>query len=298
MSFPVLNAASVELRNSLRSFVGATAIEEVTVAPPAGDQDEVSFLRLVSWSYVLLFEAGRVSIGYLLELPPAGDRARDPKGAKALVHDLRTWSFHNVGFGSEREIALSRRVRRWFIETCGACPPHDNQAWSMCFLALCDEMQAVVVHCQRAMTTVLQGEDDGEVATADLRRRIDRAWSAGQFQELMGDVALRLGIEVDTRKFCERRLTNWRTYLECLPEDDVLVDRLTAMMERDLLAHVEDVLPVNGREIMDFFGVDPGPDVGRALRLAQKLFRDGLRGRQAILDRLSVDQGLWRIAGP
>lgn len=298
MSFPILNAAAIELRNSLRSFVGAAAMEEITVAPPAGDQDEISFLRLVSWSYVLLFEAGRVSIEYLLQLPAAGDRARDPKAAKALVHDLRTWSFHNVGFGSEREVALSRRVRRWFIETCGACPPHDNQGWSTCFLALCEEMQAVVVHCQQAMITVLQGDDDGEVATTDLRRRIDRAWSAGEFQELMGDVALRLDIEVDTRKFCERRLASWRTYLECLPEGDNLIDRLLAMMERDLLAHVEDVLPVNGREIVDAFGMDPGPDVGRALRLAQKLFRDGLRDRQAILDRLSSDQRLWRTSGP
>ena len=53
MTFSELNAAVVDLRNSLRSFVGDGALEEITVRPPARDSDEASFLRLVAWELLL-----------------------------------------------------------------------------------------------------------------------------------------------------------------------------------------------------------------------------------------------------
>ena len=290
MKFDVLNAAVVELRNSLRSFVGEAAIAEITVAPPAGNDDETSFLKLVSWSYALVFEAGRVSIPYLLQLPSGGRRPEsDPISARGLVHDLRTWSFHNLGFLNDRDRAISKRVRRWFIQTCGACPPHSKRGWSMCFFALCSEMLAIVEHCQGAMTTVLLAPDDGEAATTDLRMRIDRAWPASEFHKLIGDAAVRLGITIDPRKFSEGRLANWRNYLECIPISSDPGGQMGRIMERDLLSHEEDVLPVDGRDVMSALNLDPGPQVGTALRRARDLFRNGCRDPQAILRVLGDD---------
>ena len=290
MSFVALNAAAVELRNSLRSFVGESAIAEVTVAPPAGDDDEIAFLKLVSWSYVLLFEAGRVAVAYLLQLP-AGERAyvRNPTSARALVHDLRTWSFHNLGFVSDRDRDISRRVRRWFIDTCGDCPPTNRQGWRQCFLALCKEVHCTVEHCQGAMTTVLLAEDDGEASTRDLRRRIDRAWPAVEFHKIIGDAAVRLGVPIDSPKFCGGRLSTWRTYLESLPNGADLESEMLRVMERDLLAHAEDVLPIDGRDVMAKLNLIPGPDVGRALRRARVMLRSGIRQPQALLAALAAE---------
>ena len=290
MSFAALNASAVDLRNSLRSFVGEGAFDEVTVAPPASQDDETSFLKLISWSYVLVFEAGRVSIGYLLQLPSGKhDSATDLNASRELVHDLRTWSFHNLGFVSDRDRSISRRVRLWFIQTCGACPPHSKNGWRLCFLALCNEMQAIVEHCQGAMTTVLSAADDGEATTSDLRKRIDRAWPAPEFHRLINDAALRLGIVIDPKKFCDRRIAAWRKYLECLPDIDDSESHLLRMMERDLLAYVEDVLPVDGRDVMEALELEPGREVGSALRRARELFRKGVRDREAILAGLSAN---------
>lgn len=290
MSFVRLNAAAVELRNSLRSFVGESAMAEVTVAPPASDDDEIAFVKLVSWSYVLLFEAGRVAVAYLLQLP-AGERSRvrDPTLARVLVHDLRTWSFHNLGFLSDRDREISRRVRRWFIDTCGDCPPGTRQGWRLCFLALCKEVHSTVEHCQGAMTTVLLAEDDGEASTRDLRRRIDRAWPAVEFHKIIDDAAVRLGVAIDAPKFCGGRLTTWQRYLESLPNGADLESQMLRVMERDLLAHAEDVLPIDGRDVMERLKLVPGPDVGRALRRAREMLRSGIREPQALLAALTEE---------
>ena len=287
MKFAALNAAVVDLRNSLRSFVGEDAISEITVRPPVGEGDETSFLRLVTWSYALVFEAGRVTIPHLLQLPVGiPGTSSDPKVARDFVRDLRTWSSHNLGFESDRDVVMSRHVQLWFVRTCEACPPEGVEAWRNCFLALCSEVGAIVTHCQNAMTSVLSAPDDGQAATADLRRRINRAWPARKFHELVGDAAIRFGTRVDARKFCAPRLPKWQDFLESLPDRDDPEGYMIRMIERDLLDHFAEVLPIDGRDVMNALGLDPGPEVGSALHRARELFRSGVRDPTKLLERL------------
>jgi len=283
MTFAELNAQVTDMRNSLRSFVGANALTEVTVRPPANDGDEASFLRLISWTYALLFEAGRVAIPYLLELPTANPAARDVRIARQLVRELRTWSSHNLGFDSDRDIALSQRVQRWFIETCGTNPPNDTNCWRKCCAELCASVVAVVIHCQGAVTLVLQAPDDGEAAIADLKRRIERAWPAHEFDRLVDDAATRLGMKVDAIRFRETRLSRWRGFVESIAEEDNPKVQMTRMIERDLLDHAALVLPVDGRDIMNALALDPGPDVAKAMHRARDLFRSGIIDREELL---------------
>ena len=291
MSFSELNAAMSDLRNSVRSFVGEEALGEITARPPAGDADEASFLRLASWSYVLLFEAGRVSIPYLLELPSEyGAAGKDAKTARQLVHALRTWSFHNLGFTSGRDVLLAQTVQRWFLKNCGVNPPNDEDAWRRCCQALCGEVGLVIAYCQGAVTLVLSAPDDGRTAIADLRRRIERAWPAHEFDKLADDAAIRLGIRIDGRKFRETHLTKWREFLESLPDADDPEMHMIRMIERDLLEHAAFVLPIDGNDVMASLDLDPGPNVGVALRHARELYQSGIRDREQLLARLVADQ--------
>lgn len=285
--FATLNAAVADLRTSLRSFVSEDALSEITVRPPAGDGDEASFLRLVVWSYALTFEAGRVAIPYLLELPGG---TSDSKSARDLIHTLRTWSFHNLGFDNKRDVATSRHAQLWFVKTCGSYPPTGTENWQKCFLALCTEVETIVTHCQGAMTNVLSAPDDGESATEDLRRRIDRAWPAYKFHKITSDAVFRLGGIVDTQKFCAPRLSKWREFLESLPEESDLENYIKRVIEKDLLNYTEEMLPINGDDIMDKLEIPPGPEIGAALRQARELFRSGIRDPEHLLEHLSA---LW-----
>ena len=155
-------------------------------------------------------------------------------------------------------------------------PPEGVEAWRICFSTLCSEVGLIVAYCQNAMTTVLSAADDGDAATADLRRRIDRAWPAHEFHKLVGDAAIRLGITVDAVRFCGSRLARWRKFLETIAEPDDLPAHMVRMIERDLMDHVADLLPIDGRDVIDHVGSAPGPDVGEALLRARELFRSGI----------------------
>ena len=288
MSFTALNAAVADLRNSLRSFVGQDAISEINVRPPARDGDEASFMRLVSWSYALIFEAGRVTVPYLLELQKSNVNATfDPKSTRKLVHALRTWSFHNLGFTSDHDLELSRCVYRWFLKTCDVTQPDNDAEWHACYHALCIDVIQMVEHCQKAITFVLSAPDDGQTAIVNLRHRIHRSWPVSEFDKIVSDAATRLGMKIDTQKFRGKKLNKWRNFLDGIPEEDNPISQMTRMIERDLLDCSTDILPIDGRDVMNALDIDPGPKVGVALHHARKLFRSGIRDRKQILEDIS-----------
>ena len=287
MTFSSLNAAVMDLRNVVRTFVGPDALAEINLRPPVGDESEASFLRLVAWSYVLIFEVGRVTIPYLMKLPTRNAAERKSSDeVRSLVRELRTWSFHNLGVTEERDLALSRRVHVWFQRTCGASPPERGEEWAACCQELCGHVVELVGQCKGAMDVALSAEDGGDLVVADLRRRIERVWPAYRFDEMIEDVGTRLGIRVDSRKFRESRLTKWRDYVEAIPEGDDLEGHVVRLIERELLDYGVDVMPIDGRDVMEALCLEPGPEVGDVLREARELWRREGGDRETLLRRL------------
>lgn len=274
------------LRRSLRNYVGENALDEIHVRPPAGEDDEASFMRLVNWTYVLLFEAGRVAIPYLMKLQgstaiPLGTI----KEARTIVHDLRTLISHNIGFSSGREAAISRRISQWFLSLCNSTEPRDAHAWRRCFNGLCREVGKIVKHCQSTLELIVGDEDDMD-AIDDLKRRVDRSWSTDRLDALVRDVCVRLSLRIDVPKFRSSRLSEWKNFLDTVPEEDDPERAVIRIIERDLLNHVSDILPIDGRDVMSALDLEPGPEIGRALQHARELFRAGIRYRSQLLEGL------------
>lgn len=279
MTFAALNVAVTDLRTSLASFVGPLALAEISVRPPADGHGEISFLRLVAWSYVLVFEAGRVSIPFLLRTSGAYERQRK---SIDLIRALRTWFFHNLGLARDRDVQVSLLVQRWFLNVCGKTPPGSHAEWNECFGRLCDDVGELVHQCQRAVGEVLSSPDDGEAVIDDLRRRLTHVWPAEAFDELVGDLATRLGIRIDVAKFRRRRLDAWRSFVLDVPEGDDPREAVARVMERDILEYEGGVLPIGGSDVMAHFDLPPGTDVGMLLRRARELFSAGVRNEDEL----------------
>ena len=231
---------------------------------------------------------------YLLKLPSGMYRHQDDLHATyELVHDLRTWSFHNLSFFSERELGISKRTSLWFIGNTGTSPPSDIDGWRRCFESLCAEIYALVAHCRSAVEFVIAEPEDGEKVIDDLRRRLNRNWPAYRFDELANDAVIRIGQKLDVPKFRRARLAKWKEYLETIPESDdpeVLVVRL---IERDVLDHFGSVLPIDGNDVMSALDLAPGPEVGEALNNARRIHSSGVTDREKLLARLlqQTDRG-------
>ena len=289
MEFGELNFRVNELRNALNSLLGEKAFVPITVAPPSNDSDQGSFICLVNWCYVILFESGRITIPYLLKLASGLDegevRLKDTQG---IVQALRTMTSHNSDFANERDRNTVLRTNRWYTDNgaTGGLSPSDAQGWRNCFEALCDEMARVILHCQSVISQVLMDSDDGEMAIANLLRRIDRNWAAYKFDEIVSDACDTFGIRLDVVKFRNQRVSAWRTFLQTVRDDDCPEHRLRSMIERDVLDHAKDVLPITGRDVMIALDIGPGPIVGQKVEIAQRLFSEGVRDPDELLQIL------------
>ncbi len=241
-------------------------------------------MRLVNWTYVLLFEAGRVSIPYLMKLQNGADVPLNVKEARIMVHNLRTWISHNVGFSSRRDAAISKHVSQWFLDLCRTTEPDNASAWRVCFGGLCREVGDIIRHCQSALELIVRENDMDTIQ--DLNRRVDRSWSTHLWDALVGDICVRLSLRIDIRKFRNSRLSEWRTFLDSVPEEDDPEQAVIRIIERDLLNHTSDILPIDGRDVMFALDLGPGPAIGSALRQARELLRSGIREREQLLERI------------
>ena len=284
MSFSTLSVAVADLRNSLGSFVSPDALTEVNLRPPVDGDGEISFLRLVAWSYVLIFEAGRISIPFLLRASSTYEMERP---SIEVVHAMRTWSFHNLGFTSDRDLEISRLVHRWFLEVCGEPLPDTQAQWNTCFDHLCAIVHKIVRQCQNAVTGILLSPDDGDLVISDMRHRLERVWAANRFDELVGEIAIGLGIRIDVVKFRTPRLATWRKFLQSIPDDDDPMDAMARLIERDLLEYEESILPISGRDVMSLLDIGPGTMVGKMLRYGRDLFNAGIRERGLLLEHIA-----------
>lgn len=294
MPFSSLSAKESELRHALQVYVGPNALKEISLSHPASNNDEASFLRLTSWCYVLLFEVGRVSVPFLLQLPDTrGNANRSLLMVRENVRALRTFCFHNLAF-TEHNRQLSRKARDWHREKCGTDSPKSKREWRNCFESLCSEVSEVLAHCYGVVDYVLASPIDGHGAIADLKMRLDRNWPAHTFDKLVGDVLVQLGLEngLKINAFRERHLSRWRQYLECLPEGEDLESKMIRVIERDVLSHFDGVLPISGTDIMTELGIPQGPLVKSALLKAREHMLEGTKNKEELLNLLRSDPSL------
>ena len=189
---------------------------------------------------------------------------------------------------------MTRRVYQWFGNHGGIPNSSDDEIWQRCFEGLCLEVRGIVAHCQNVVMWAIDSSDDGKTVIADLQRRLNRNWPTYEFDRLIEDACVRFAIQINVPKFREPRLPKWREFLATVHEDDNPEDRMVAMIEKDLLDHMDETLPIDGRDVMALLQLDAGPAVGEALRRAREHFRAGTRDRIQLLTCLADEYGAKR----
>jgi hypothetical protein len=250
MNFGEVSTAYGQLRRRLSVYVGQDALPNITIDPPKGTSDELSFLRMVAWSYVLLYEAGRVPFGYLRQLPPWNQPA---SALLPYVRALRTWTSHNLALEKEADIATLREAIAWFSKTCGVGTPTSSSHWQQCFASLCVDLVGVLSAAIGACDA-FEKPDDRDRLVDGLRRRLDRDWAAYRFDAVVDETAIRLGYEgIDPVRFRSRHLDSWRKVVAGSTEDD-LERNLKLRIEADMLALMSSALPLTSDELAELTG--------------------------------------------
>lgn len=201
------------LRELSFKFLGSNEIDDISLSVPNLPLNELYFRKLVSWSYVLLYESGYF-IGYsrkLLRLNPA--ESEEFNKIRRVINNIRTFNEHNLRNDRAADVKKIKEVESWMLEHGGN--PND---WKKCSIALleqlCKALTAIHVIWEQVCETKNQ--------CCEIRRGYisekNTNWEAHQFDPFIQEAASEIGLaEFDGKKYRDSggRLERWRKLVVC-----------------------------------------------------------------------------------
>jgi hypothetical protein len=192
MSFAELKNICDEFRAVLRESTNRDLVMAISVEEPAEPQDELFFLKLVSWCYVLLFEASHPTTRYILSLLRTGD-PRDHKDVSAVLNNvncLRTVRVHNLSTENRSDERKRGQASIWLLQNGGE--PTD---WPRSCGSLCGEVTSAVRLLIEKWHRLTANSEDAPNAIQDLIATIDGEWPSHIFDRMVESAANKIGLE-------------------------------------------------------------------------------------------------------
>lgn len=279
MSFLRAHSAYLKLRRRLTACVSESVLPDVMIEPPKNVEDELAFLRLVAWSYTVLHETAKLSLGVLRHLPPLRDRS-----GTLLPHirALRTWTSHNLALDSKTDVATLRNAIAWFRTNCGTGAPSTNDHWSKCFEVLSNDIATLLEQAVEACDA-FEDPIDGRGLKEEFERRLERNWDAFRFDVFVEAACKLLGYSgVDVVSFRNKHLNHWRKVVE-LSEPDAICNNLTKRVEADVLQFMGEAAPLTGAEFQALLALSTAGEI----RACLSAFRGtSATDRKSLLDHI------------
>lgn len=164
-----LNQLYQELRTRVSSHLPrSSGCAEISVKLPANFCNELAFYQLVIWSYVLIIEAARIPLQFLIRLPPL---KREDNPLQKEVSCLRTYLTHNLDKKNRKDMRTYAIVHRWLMEACGHGTPNSDTHYAVCCAYLVDRVQEMLNGAIEACD-LFDHPEDGPRLIADLKRRL------------------------------------------------------------------------------------------------------------------------------
>lgn len=271
-----------------RSIIHRPAFDELSVAFPDPTSPEPCFIRATSWLYCFYFEAGKTSLTFLRKMGEVFSLIeRDAVSEHIeIVRSLRTELHHNLGY-EESDQAARTKAQVWRRLACGTAIPNNDAQWRGCYELLFKDAANFLKSIEQIVRKIEADGDSSYQNIEEWKRRLDRSWSAAEFDSLVDDAKLRLGREaLNTVAFRQRHVERWRKQLEILEDEFNFAYEATRLIEKSLLDENSIVLPITGREVMDAFNLKPGPAIGTLLERARKHYESTQCNKENLIEFL------------
>ena len=268
---------------------GVDLLPPTSLPLQSDDVPEAGFLRLVSWLWSQYHETGRVTLETLTSVPSVTLQANDHLRESAL---LRTYLQHHLDVAVADDRRKAEQATSWFTSHCGRTP-QDDADW----ISLVEHLSGEAEGLMRELGAVI-----GRLASTDLssqfrrvlQMRLDRTVPAHEVDDMIDSLKPLYGLDyLDTRAFRDRNYQSWRERTRLLTADRDARSYLRELIEQALSRHVEaEPAPLSGEEIMDIFGIRPGPEVGRLKRRAEELSSTRVRSKGELIEVLAEETGM------
>jgi hypothetical protein len=118
-------------------------------------------------------------------------------------------------------------------------------------------------------------------------QRLSRNHRPHEFDEVVEKVKRDLGLDaLDAVALRRRYLDKWRKQLDLLDSGYSFQEEARKLVETSIVTEMIATPPLTAKDIMEEFGLPPGPEVGRYRRLAQELFDAAPCSQAELLERL------------
>lgn len=278
-------------------FDSAVVVDPISLETPEFSSSELGLLRAVSWFYVLIHEAGKVGVMFLVER--LDTYPVDPEGEKIVFHDvvrrLRTYFQHNLTPQKPRDFETIKTCESWFGSQCGSKTPTTEIQWRECLIGFLQEACAFLDALYQCVLHVEQDESKVQILKEWHTRR-QRYHPPHEFDRLIEQVAGDMGREaLDAKTFRQRFYDKWVKELELLSIPYDFQREARKRIEHALLHEVTPILPVDGRDVMHHFEIPPGPLVGALLKRANTLYTTQPCTSEELLQKLDGDDEVEKM---
>ena len=279
-----------ELDNRASSLLGErrTAFQDLNVRLPRLSPAELAFYQVVTWLYGFYYEAGRVSLRFLIGKFGVYGLAseEDPGNHYQDIRFLRTYLQHNLNLESSTDLKTQRYCEEWFQERCGSAIPGTSDEWNECLFSILRgsiNFLSMSIACVRA----IERDEAAETVVRQWLVRIRRHHPKHEFENLVAIVIHDLGQDsLDVAKITAQHYEKWSNDLLSRSLDYVFEEEGRKLIEQTILSEGELPLPISGVDLISTFGIPSGPEIGRLLRSARRLYQENPCGKDELLFRL------------
>ena len=172
----------------------------------------------------------------------------------------------------------------WQSIAAGEPAPASEEHWSKCLAALLNEALEFLdslIDIARA----IEADESRDAICDQWVFRLNRYYPPHEFDRLIAEIATDIGRDhVDPTQLRKRFYDKWAAEMSLLGSGFDFETEARKRIENVLLS--SPILPITGRDIIQAFGIGPGPDVGRLLERAQSLYAAQPCNGDALIDRL------------
>ncbi|WP_322074146.1 HD domain-containing protein [Burkholderia cepacia] len=268
--------------------------DQMTLNQPCFVPTELGFVRSVSWLYGLYYEAGKIGVSFLLKnLNIFGiDNDGRGRGHYEIVRNLRTFNFHNLN----RFVAHDKRVvsecQKWFREGCGTFVPTKEEDWAPLIIVLLSDSVLFLERLRDCLRHIELEEEVRKVLIYEQwQHRVKRYHPPHKFDEIIPEILEDMGrSRLDPIRFREKYYSDWVRVMEAYIDGYNFNDEARRLIENSVLAEGVDVLPISGRDLIDYFELEPGPEIGDLLQAAKVIFGIEKCDKDTLLTKLRAQR--------
>lgn len=280
-----------EAREKLNNYISDStsqeiiAFKEISLYEPNFISAIHGFYTSVSWLYVHYYETGKFAVRFLIDNTKKIDSLKYEYCTNHvnLIHSFRTFLQHNLNLKNPNDLIKKDNCLIWIENQITTPWPSDEKQWETLLRKLYNETTETlnILH----MTCLNESQNPNFFKV--WKNRLERHVEPFEYDELVEIIAKDIGLDnIDPVKVREKNYDKWNDKLKILKDLKRKNEYMRSMLEATLINVDNLPLPINGKDIMEQFNLNPGHEVGKKLKMAREIYTNEPCSKSTLLEKL------------